>query len=140
LAAHSSSAQSHFTVATAPCRVFSFSPRPQDSTFEFEKRRNKPVRYDRDLMGTTIRAIKRVGEIQAARQERFYKNRMVARKAMEKAQHRAGLTVWVMGEATHRGGLPHAQGAAPAVAGTERNGVEHWWPAAMVHPGLSLWH
>jgi large subunit ribosomal protein L24e len=74
-------------VATAPCRVFSFSPRPQDSTFEFEKRRNKPVRYDRDLMGTTIRAIKRVGEIQAARQERFYKNRMVARKAMEKAQH-----------------------------------------------------
>ncbi|KAJ2841094.1 ATPase-activating ribosome biosynthesis protein, partial [Coemansia erecta] len=30
-----------------------------DSTFEFEKRRNVPVRYDRDLMSTTLKAMKR---------------------------------------------------------------------------------
>lgn len=59
----------------------------QDSTFEFEKRRNTPVRYDRELMGATIRAMKRVSEIQEARGERFYKNRMAGKKALEKAQH-----------------------------------------------------
>lgn len=59
----------------------------QDSTFEFEKRRNKPVRYDRELMGATLRAMQRVSEIQSARQARFYKHRMEARKAMEKARH-----------------------------------------------------
>lgn len=59
----------------------------QDSTFEFEKRRNTPVRYDRELMGATIRAMKRVGEIQTAREERFYRNRMAGKKAAEKAQH-----------------------------------------------------
>ena len=38
-------------------------------------------------MGATIRAMKRVSEIQQARGERFYKNRMVGKKAVEKAQH-----------------------------------------------------
>ena len=57
-----------------------------DSTFEFEKRRNKPVRYDRELMGATIRAMKRIGEIQQAREKRFYTNRMKGRKAVEKSQ------------------------------------------------------
>ena len=55
-----------------------------DSTFEFEKKRNKPVRYDRELMGATIRAMKRVSEIQQAREARFYENRMKGNKAKEK--------------------------------------------------------
>ena len=38
-------------------------------------------------MGATIRAMKRVSEIQEARGERFYKNRMAGKKALEKAQH-----------------------------------------------------
>ena len=57
-----------------------------DSTFEFEKRRNKPVRYDRELMGATIRAMKRIGEIQQARDKRFYTARMKGTKAIQKNQ------------------------------------------------------
>lgn len=56
-----------------------------DSTFEFEKRRNIPVRYDRDLMGATIKAMKRVAEIQSSRERRFFENRMKGNAAREKA-------------------------------------------------------
>ena len=55
-----------------------------DATFEFEKRRNRPVKYDRDLMGTTINAMKRVAEIQSAREKRFYEKRMQASRLKEK--------------------------------------------------------
>jgi len=51
-----------------------------DSTFEFEKRRNVPVRYDRNLLQTTIKAIQRVGEIKARRERAFWNNRMAAGK------------------------------------------------------------
>lgn len=59
-----------------------------DSTFEFEKRRNRPVKYDRDLMGKTIMAMQRVQEIKEKREERFYKNRMVDAKKEQKQQAR----------------------------------------------------
>eukprot|EP00033_Pygsuia_biforma_P000249 GCRY01000309.1.p1 GENE.GCRY01000309.1~~GCRY01000309.1.p1 ORF type:complete len:188 (+),score=43.99 GCRY01000309.1:220-783(+) len=49
-----------------------------DSTFEFERKRNRPVKYDRDLWKTTVTAIKRVGEIQSKREKDFYLNRMKA--------------------------------------------------------------
>lgn len=49
----------------------------KDSTFEFEKRRNVPVRYDRELMKTTLKAIQRVGEIRQRREHAFWKNRCV---------------------------------------------------------------
>lgn len=39
-----------------------------DATFEFEKRRNVPVRYDRQQMQTTLVAMKRVLEIREQRQ------------------------------------------------------------------------
>ncbi|KAI8065207.1 ribosomal protein L24e-domain-containing protein [Gongronella butleri] len=58
-----------------------------DSTFEFEKRRNVPVRYDRNLMATTIKAMKRVQEIRAKRERVFYKNRMAGKTDMEKAEN-----------------------------------------------------
>jgi large subunit ribosomal protein L24e len=58
-----------------------------DSTFEFEKRRNIPVRYDRELVGATIQAMKRVQEIQKAREDRYYERRMKGVKAAEKAAH-----------------------------------------------------
>ncbi|RSH81136.1 ATPase-activating ribosome biosynthesis protein [Apiotrichum porosum] len=47
-----------------------------DSTFEFEKRRNVPVRYDRELVATTLKAMERVSEIRAKREKAFWKNRM----------------------------------------------------------------
>lgn len=55
-----------------------------DSTFEFEKRRNVPVRYDRNMMATTIKAMKRVQEIRSKRERAFYKNRMAGNKDKEK--------------------------------------------------------
>jgi large subunit ribosomal protein L24e len=58
-----------------------------DSTFEFEKRRNVPVRYDRNLMATTVKAMKRVKEIRAKRERAFYKNRMAGKKDQEKAEN-----------------------------------------------------
>ncbi len=59
-----------------------------DSTFEFEKRRNRPVKYDRDLMGKTILAMQRVQEIKSKREERFHANRMKDAKAEKKQQAR----------------------------------------------------
>ena len=59
-----------------------------DSTFEFEKRRNRPVKYDRDLMGKTIMAMQRVEEIKSKREERFFANRMKDAKAEKKHQAR----------------------------------------------------
>uniref|UniRef100_A0A1D1YDW4 Putative ribosome biogenesis protein RLP24 n=1 Tax=Anthurium amnicola TaxID=1678845 RepID=A0A1D1YDW4_9ARAE len=58
-----------------------------DSTFEFEKRRNIPVRYDRELVATTVKAMKRISEIKAKRERVFYKNRMSGNKEREKAEN-----------------------------------------------------
>lgn len=55
-----------------------------DSTFEFERRRNKPIKYNRELMGATIRAMKRISEIQTAREQRFQAKRMEAARAEER--------------------------------------------------------
>ncbi|KAK7014823.1 ribosome biogenesis protein rlp24 [Favolaschia claudopus] len=56
-----------------------------DSTIEFEKRRNIPVRYDRELVQTTLKAMKRVSEIKKRRELAFWKNRM----AIARDKHRA---------------------------------------------------
>jgi hypothetical protein len=47
-----------------------------DSTFEFERVRNRPVRYDRDLYAQTVAAVKRVSEIRAARERRHHQARL----------------------------------------------------------------
>lgn len=49
----------------------------KDSTFEFEKRRNVPVRYDRELVKTTVKAMKRIAEIKKRREHMFWKHRYV---------------------------------------------------------------
>lgn len=60
-----------------------------DSTFEFEKRRNTPVRYDRDLLQTTIKAMKRVAEIKARREHAFWRDRMsTAREKIRTARRK----------------------------------------------------
>ncbi|CAG8519673.1 10793_t:CDS:2 [Paraglomus brasilianum] len=46
-----------------------------------------PVRYDRDLMSTTLKAMKRVAEIRARRERVFYKNRMAGKEEREKADN-----------------------------------------------------
>ena len=59
-----------------------------DSTLSFATRRNAPVRYNRDLVATTLRAMQRVSEIRARRERVFYKNRMAGNKERERALNR----------------------------------------------------
>lgn len=54
-----------------------------DTTFEMEKRRNRPIKYDRDLVGTTLRAMQRASEVQEKRAALYYKNRMAKHKVAQ---------------------------------------------------------
>lgn len=47
-----------------------------DSTLQFAQRRNIPVRYNRELVATTLQAMSRVSEIRSRRERQFYANRM----------------------------------------------------------------
>merc|ERR1719163_2775100 len=49
-----------------------------DSSFDFEKKRNVAVRYDRDLWIKTVQAMQRVSKIKTVRKERFHKHRLAA--------------------------------------------------------------
>ena len=57
-----------------------------DATFHFEKRRKRAVKYDRDLMVTTLKVMKRVEEIKEKREARYFEKRMRVKKVQEKAQ------------------------------------------------------
>jgi large subunit ribosomal protein L24e len=59
-----------------------------DSTFEFEKRRNRPVKYNRELMGQTLQAMQKVTAIQTAREQRHFAARMQDAKVEKKKQAR----------------------------------------------------
>lgn len=47
-----------------------------DSSLTFAKRRNIPVRYNRDLIQDTLKAMSKIEEIRARRERQFYKLRM----------------------------------------------------------------
>ncbi|KAJ3128627.1 hypothetical protein HK100_009063 [Physocladia obscura] len=57
-----------------------------DASLDIEKRRNIPVRYDREVMATTIKAMKRIQEIKAKRERVFMKKRLQGKKAQEKSE------------------------------------------------------
>lgn len=59
-----------------------------DSTLTFAARRNVPVRYNRDLVATTLKAMQRVSEIRARRERVFYRNRMAGNRERKKAADR----------------------------------------------------
>ncbi len=61
-------------ILSIPCSPLSLVG-SQDSTIDFEKRRNVPVRYDRDLMRSTLQAMKRIAEVKRRREHAFWKNR-----------------------------------------------------------------
>lgn len=63
--------------SSVPACLPFIDPILQDATFEFEKRRNVPVRYDRELVATTLKAMERVAEIRQKREKAFWKNRYV---------------------------------------------------------------
>ncbi|XP_058129767.1 probable ribosome biogenesis protein RLP24 [Anopheles ziemanni] len=57
-----------------------------DPSFEFEKRRNVPVKYDRELWNKTIDAVKKINEIKLRRECHFVMERL--RKARDHEIHR----------------------------------------------------
>ncbi|KAH9898850.1 ribosomal protein L24e-domain-containing protein [Xylariomycetidae sp. FL2044] len=59
-----------------------------DSTLQFAARRNVPVRYNRDLVQKTIKAMERISEIRQKRERVFYKKRMAGRRARALAADR----------------------------------------------------
>lgn len=59
-----------------------------DATLQFVARRNVPVRYNRELVGTTLKAMQRVSEIRAKRERVHYRNRMAGHKEQERAENR----------------------------------------------------
>jgi large subunit ribosomal protein L24e len=59
-----------------------------DSTLSFAARRNVPVRYNRDLVATTLKAMQRVSEIRARRERAFYKQRMKGNKERQRLADR----------------------------------------------------
>lgn len=59
-----------------------------DNSLTFAARRNIPVRYNRDLVATTVKAMERVSEIRARRERLFYKKRMAGNKERERAANK----------------------------------------------------
>lgn len=59
-----------------------------DSTLQFAARRNVPVRYDRELVQKTLRAMDRVSEIRAKRERVFAKRRRAGKRAQDLATDR----------------------------------------------------
>ena len=57
-----------------------------DTAFDFERRRNRPVKYNRDVTRATLEAMKSLESIQARRGERFYTNR---RRGVEDERRRS---------------------------------------------------
>lgn len=49
----------------------------QDSTFEFERRRNRPERYNREVVEQTLKAIKKIEEVRVQRESKFWESRWV---------------------------------------------------------------
>lgn len=59
-----------------------------DQSLTFAARRNIPIRYNRDHVSTTLKAMQRIAEIRAKRERRFYKERMAGNKERVKAADR----------------------------------------------------
>ncbi|XP_068634860.1 probable ribosome biogenesis protein RLP24 [Aristolochia californica] len=55
----------------------------QDTTFEFERKRNRPERYDRNLAENTLKAIKKIDKIRVDREARHHNRRMKGKKVQE---------------------------------------------------------
>ncbi|CAI9108150.1 OLC1v1007685C1 [Oldenlandia corymbosa var. corymbosa] len=55
----------------------------QDSTFEFERKRNRPERYDRNVTENVLKAIKKISKVRHAREEEHHRQRMKGNKVMK---------------------------------------------------------
>jgi large subunit ribosomal protein L24e len=58
----------------------------QDATFEFERRRNRPERYNREVVEQTLKAMKKIDEVRVQREAKFWENRMKDKKSKSRAE------------------------------------------------------
>ncbi|KAJ9188725.1 hypothetical protein P3X46_000092 [Hevea brasiliensis] len=58
----------------------------QDSTFEFERKRNRPERYDRNLAENTLKAIKKIDKVRSNREAKHIEKRMKGKKSKERRE------------------------------------------------------
>lgn len=58
----------------------------EDATFELERKRNRPERYNRELVQKTLKAMEKIQDIRQKRQDRFYEKRMQRAKQQQKQQ------------------------------------------------------
>ncbi|OAY38152.1 probable ribosome biogenesis protein RLP24 [Manihot esculenta] len=58
----------------------------QDSTFEFERKRNRPERYDRNLAENTLKAIKKIDKVRSNREAKHIEKRMKVKKGKEQRE------------------------------------------------------
>ncbi|KAM7275921.1 hypothetical protein ACFE04_017787 [Oxalis oulophora] len=52
----------------------------QDSTFEFERKRNRPERYDRNVTENTLAAIKKITKVRSERESKHIEKRLSTNK------------------------------------------------------------
>ncbi|XP_062177053.1 probable ribosome biogenesis protein RLP24 [Alnus glutinosa] len=52
----------------------------QDSTFEFERKRNRPERYDRNVTENTLKAIKTIDKVRSRREAKHIERRKKGKK------------------------------------------------------------
>ncbi|XP_024538488.1 probable ribosome biogenesis protein RLP24 [Selaginella moellendorffii] len=64
---------------------------PQDTTFELERKRNRPERYDRNVVEDTVKAMKKISETRVEREAQFWKNRMRGKKTQQRREDLAEL-------------------------------------------------
>ncbi|KAE8038061.1 hypothetical protein FH972_010607 [Carpinus fangiana] len=55
----------------------------QDSTFEFERRRNRPERYDRNVTENTLKAIKTIDKVRSRREAKHIERRKKGKEAQQ---------------------------------------------------------
>jgi large subunit ribosomal protein L24e len=63
----------------------------EDATFELERKKNRPIKYNREVVAKTIKAIDRIAEIRVKRAERFHERRMQRAKQLEKKAEKVEL-------------------------------------------------
>jgi len=81
---------------------------------QFAKKRNVPVKYDRNLVAATMKAMERIEEIRA-RRERVFTRRRLSGKAQREARRRQDLKVVAEGEHLIRKELQELEAARAEV-------------------------
>ena len=63
---------------------------------EFEKRRNVPVKYDRQLVQSTLVAMKRIQEIKSKRERVVFKKRLLHKSSVSSVKETTDKNVQIM--------------------------------------------